>query len=50
MINDLRVYLGDENVRLLGQRGIAARSEAVAAPVSPAPSPFEDAPSDEDDE
>jgi DNA polymerase-3 subunit alpha len=50
MINDLKVYLGDDNVRLLGQRGIAARTEAAAAPVSPAPSPFEDASGEEDDE
>ncbi len=50
MINDLKVYLGDDNVRLLGQRGIAARSEPASTPLTAMPSAFDEAAVEEEEE
>jgi DNA polymerase-3 subunit alpha len=49
LIHDLRLYLGDDNVRLLGQRGIAARVDA-SSPAPAAPPDVDDAPPDADDD
>ncbi len=48
MIHDLKLYLGEDNVRLLGQRGITARAEPSPAPATPGAVDLEEVPEDED--
>jgi len=49
LLADLEAHLGAGNVRVLGQRGIAARVEPVAVAAAPAPPTYEDTQVDEDD-